>query len=171
VRCIDFVGAVVLAVLVGTCASAQTETGSQPREQAEFGAEDEHPRRPVKVPEAVLQTLRRVDEASPNEMPETSLMCSEIHLGGSEETDLIVMGVGNLRLPHGALFWVFRKNRDQYELILTTGGDTLTVLAGRWKGHRKIRVRNHSARTITTTTYRFDGKSYREFDERESPIR
>ena len=162
---------ILLAVLVGTCAYAQTNHASQPREQAEFGAEDEHWQLPVRVPEAVLQILRSVNNALPDEMPEKSLLGSEIHLDGPEETDLIVMGVKSLRLPHGALFWVFRKNRDRYELILSTGGDALTVLDAKWKGHREIRVYNNTARTTTATFYKFDGEHYREFEAKTSPIR
>jgi hypothetical protein len=107
---IDFVPSIVLAVLMGTCAYSQAKTASQ-REQTEFGAEDEHPRRPLRVPKAVLQTLRRVDNASPDELPEESLVCSEIHLGGPEETDLIVMGVGNLRLPSRSSVLGFSKEQ------------------------------------------------------------
>jgi hypothetical protein len=169
-RCTGFVPSAVLSILMGTCVCAQTKHKSQSQEQTEFGAEAGHPLRPVKIPEAVLQTLRSLDNASPDEMPEESLVGSEIHLDGRDEIDLIVMGVGNLSLPHAAPFWVFRENQGQYELILTTGGDALTVLDARWKGYREIRVRNHTAKTLTATVYKFDGQRHRESNQEHLPF-
>jgi hypothetical protein len=162
---------IVGAAFLGTPGQPQTRKSSNLKEQSDFGAEDEKWDRPIPVPKPVLQILISVRKALPDELPAEWLLASEIHLYEREERDLIVMGVGGLRLPHAALFWVFRETPRGYELVLSTGGEALTVLDGKWKGFRKIRVYNNTASTTTSTIYRFDGRQYVVRGQKTKPIR
>lgn len=51
------------------------------------------------MPKSVLQDLRNATGANEDEMPEDSLLTSEVDLGGTDEEGLIVMGIDRLRLP------------------------------------------------------------------------
>jgi hypothetical protein len=160
---------VTVGLLLATIGQAQSQYS--PGEQSEFGAEDQKWDRPVPVPSSVLQILRSAMKASPEELPAEWLLASEIHLSGPNEIDLLVMGVGGLTLPHAAHFWVFRRKRGQHELVLTTGGDSLTVLNRKWKGFREIQVYNNTASTTAGTIYSFDGQRYVVHSQKTNKIR
>jgi hypothetical protein len=142
-------------------------TKALPREQTEFGAEGDFDR-PTSVPDEIVQTIRRIDNAPPDQLPADWLAASEIHLDGPDEVDLVVKGIRGLALPHAALFWIFRKQQEGYELVLATGGDSLTVRESRWKGFREISTTNftQAGRQTTRTIYRFDGQRYKEFNKK-----
>src|ERR1700730_16924172 len=124
-----------LICLVLACAfwvlaiEAQTQKSAPTKEQTDFGAEDNRWERPVPLPTDVLQTLRKTNHANASEYSDNSFLASEIHLGGPHEADLIIKGINNLTLPHGALFWVFRPGPNGHKLILGAGGDALSVLS------------------------------------------
>jgi hypothetical protein len=154
------------------CAIAQAQTRSPaiPKEQSDFGAEDERWERPAPVPADILQNLRNANNATADQFSAESLEASAIHLGGPEEVDLILMGVKNLTLPHGALFWVFRPRPHGHYLVLSTGGDGLTILNSRSHGLRDIRVYGNTASTTTKAIYRFDGTRYELSNQKTTPI-
>ncbi len=163
---LPFVIVAISAVATRASVAAVQKQGAgkmSPREQSDFGAEGELDR-PVAVPDEVVQKIRQIDNAPPDELPADWLVASEIHLKGPEEIDLVVKGVGGLALPHAALFWIFRKEKENYELVLATGGDSLTVLETRWKGFREISATSltQAGRQTTNTIYRFDGQRYKE---------
>jgi hypothetical protein len=74
---------------------------------------------------AALETLRSALKVSPDDLPTDSLLASVIHLDGSTEVDLVVIGRG---ASHAVLFWIIQKAPDGYRLILNTGGDSLNRL-------------------------------------------
>lgn len=149
------------SVRTGWCPRGEMQqTKPSPGEQIDFGAEDNNWARPIRVPTDVVQILRDLNHASADEIPESSLLASEIHLGKPEQADLIVKGIHNLQLPHAALFWVFRPTSKSHELILSTGGDALRVLSERHNGYRDIRVWNNTARASASALYQFDGRQY-----------
>jgi hypothetical protein len=169
---------VFVVLLLGSRGSAQH---SGPREQSTFGAEDESWEHQVPIPEDVLQILRKTpgdvleklrkaNIGLPEDLSSDSFLASEIHLNSPQERDLILMGIRNLRLPHAALFWVFRPIRNGHELILSTGGDSLEVLNIRKNGYRQIRVYNNTASTTTGAVYGFDGKQYTLMKQKTKPI-
>ena len=139
-------------------------------EQTTFGSEDEKWQRPVPAPPEIINILREANHAPKDEFPSDSLLASIIHLRDAQETDFVVMGIHNLRPPHAALFWIFRRTSERYELILSTGGDSLTVLDARSKGYRQIRVENNTASTTTSATYSFDGAVYKISKQKTEPI-
>jgi hypothetical protein len=152
---------VLATTLLGSIATAQAPKKAARQEQTEFGSEDENWDQPVSVPVEVLRILREANHASADEIPAESLLASEIHLRDANEVDLILMGIGNLRLAHAALFWIFRNVNGEFELILSTGGDSLRVLDAKSNGYRKIGIEGNTASTTTLTIYTFDGRAYR----------
>ena len=170
--------------------SAQPQTigrGTQP-EQSIFGTEElpGEPRvkRPLPVPDAASQILRTDDEVNsclehnqfaPDEDLRSSFIASEIHLDGPDEADLVV--VPSFRGKEGmcfqsatgiGLFWIFRKNGEQYHLVLRTCGGGLEILRSRSNDYRDIQTGTlgQAGRYLTTVTFHFDGKRYRKYRER-----
>jgi len=173
----------IVVLLFGlTAMKAQIIGNATPKEQSDFGAEDQNWKHPVPIPEGILEILRKApgevlgklrqgNIGLPEDITSDSLLASEIHLDGLQERDLIVMGVGKLGLPHAALFWVFRQTRTGYEAVLSTGGDSLTVLNTKKNGYRRIRVSNNTASTTTGAIYVFDGRQYKLTGQHTTPIR
>lgn len=157
----------LVAAMTTSLAATQKQSASKQsqREQADFGADEEKLDRPVPVPDEVVQKIREVDNAPPDELPAEWLLASEIHLDGPNEIDLVIMGTGKLRGAHIVHFWVFRKKQTGYEMVLATGGDALSVLKTRWKGFREIDAYGIglAGAEVTTVTYRFDGQRYQKF--------
>lgn len=145
--------------------------GSPEPEQSLFNSDDEKWVRLVRLPQKVIEILQKTSNTTPEQIPDESFLASEIHLSGPRETDLIVMGIGELRGAHLAPFWVFRKTMAGYELVLSTGGDGLAVSKRRRNGLRMIQVANLTVDTIRTTTYEYDGHRYTELDSKREPIR
>src|ERR1700733_13744267 len=85
----------------------QTTNKNAAHEQSDFGADLEEPDRPAAVPDEVVQKIREVRKAAPEELPAEWLVASEIHLDGPNEIDLVVIGTGGeLRGAHVVPFWV-----------------------------------------------------------------
>jgi hypothetical protein len=98
--------------------------------------EDKSFTRGVSVPEAVLGMLRKDErvltylqaiDKTPQELTTEPFVASEIHLSGSEEKDLIVMGTGGLLGANVTPFWVFRKRSLGYQLVLHVFAHDLKV--------------------------------------------
>jgi hypothetical protein len=162
---------VAMLLMLAPLEAQNSKRTTQP-EQSDFGGEDEEWDQPAQVPDEVLEILRRVKNAAPNELPAQWLLASEIHLGPPSELDLIVMGIGGLRGAHSVPFWVFRRKTGGYDLVLSTGGDSLKVLNARSNGYRTIKAYNvgQAGRTLTTATYRFSGGRYQEYKVRTEAI-
>jgi hypothetical protein len=133
-------------------AVAQTAIGKTPanvtsREQASFSAEEVRVKRPVRVPASVIRIVSQdaavqellKDEPS-HELPEAWLSASEVHLGGSRERDLVVMGTGLLRGANVTPFWVLGPAGGGFRLLLATGGHDLQIKSTRSRGYLDIRV-------------------------------
>jgi hypothetical protein len=160
----------LLLIILAFSTWAQAGPGQDRTEQSVFGAEDDNWKRAVPIPDDALLAIRTADNAAADEMPASWFLASEIHLDGPTETDIIVKGVGGLRLPHAALFWVFRTRLGRHELILKTGGDALAALNTRRNGYREIRVDSNTARATTLTIYEFDGQRYQARRTKTRPI-
>ena len=162
-------------------------------EQSHFSAEQDVPglavKRPVEVPESVLQILRtderilmciKDENLTPETVSASWFVGSEVHLDGADEIDLVVLP----RLPQKELtehrclfganidpFWVFRKTPQNYELVLSVATHDLDVLGTRSKGYRDIRTYSITAKTIETTDYCFNGRKYEVIRHATEPIR
>jgi hypothetical protein len=151
----------VAFLALSSCYTATTHSQTQRKpvhEQTDFGADSEL-ERPIPVPEAALKALRKALQATPDELPAQQLKASEIHLGGSTETDLIVPVIGG---GHAAFFYILRPTSDGYQLIFDSGGDGMTVLRTRSHGYRDLQVEGvtMAGKNVTTDIYQFDGHKY-----------
>jgi hypothetical protein len=156
--------------------SSHTQT-----EQSGFAIEAARPvERPAELPTEALDALSRDggvdsclenDGISAKELPPDWFLASEIHLGGPNELDFVVLPSvlasdvhrGNDAVcflgASTAQMWVLHKSSDRFQ-VLGTQGQGLTVLSTRTNGLRDIRVGASVGGYYDTIDYRFDGKSY-----------
>jgi len=96
--------------------------------QTQFSAEDTGVEKPVVIPEEVMVILRQDEgvrnalkyENVPADKPPASwFSASEVHLRGSAQDDLVVLGEGDLRGANVITFWIFRDTDHGHELVLT----------------------------------------------------
>jgi hypothetical protein len=138
------------------------------REQSSFSAEDVRVKRPVKVAESVIKIVSEdayiqellKDEPS-HELPEKWLSASEVHLGGREERDLVVMGTGLIRGANVTTFWIFVPGDGAFKLVLETIGHDLVIKNTRSNGYRDVEVSAATAVEFTEMHYRFEGDGYK----------
>lgn len=150
-------------------------------EQSGFAIEAARPvDRPAELPREALDALSRdggVDSCLKNEglsakePPSDWFLASEIHLGGPNELDFVVLPSVLASAVHRgndavcflgastAQMWVLHKASDRFQ-VLGTQGQGLTVLSTRTNGLRDIRVGASVGGYYDTIDYRFDGKSY-----------
>lgn len=170
----------LVAITFSAPIEAQSREEKPVNEQSLFGAEKETLDRPVKVPNGALEILRKDEQVlrylnsereSTHELTTESFLASEIHLDGQEEIDLIVIGKGRLRGANVVTFWIFRKLREGYCLVLKTTATGLRVGRARWKGLRSISTASPIAGSSVEAFYRFDGKKYQQFRTKSEPIK
>ncbi len=152
--------------------------GKTEKEQTSFDADSPGQiTRPVPLPDSVLQILTQDSEVvacrKENPIPPgTSLaswfVASEIHLGGPDEADLVVLPIaqGNHFLCFHSVegigwFWVFRQVGAHYELVLKTAGLGLIIRDARHHGYRDIQNGMAFGTHSSQTTYRFENGKYR----------
>jgi hypothetical protein len=145
------------------------------REQSSFSVERE-PKRPVNVPDDVLEILRQ-DEGNQKRLvngpiPASWFAASEIHLNDDDLADLVVMA-NNPRLLGANIgpYWLFRNTPHGYELVLRESALILDVLTVRTKGYRDVRLVALSAKEKFTVLYRFNGNEYEIARSSQAPIR
>lgn len=186
------------AVLANTLAAQRPKKDDQP-EQTSFRADPppgiEFIRRPVEVPTAALQVLTdSLDRGTlnclkhhgitPETVPASWFVASEIHLDGPEEVDLIVQPnlskIGTNELPHneafGCLlgsnvgpFWVLRNISGRYGLLLATYALGLQVLDSRSNFYRDIQTEAATAVTRTTILYKMAIAQYQIAEKKTEP--
>lgn len=160
-----------------------------PKEQFSFSAEDEAVRRPASLPEDVLNILRIDKRASiceqnegiaPAGVPASWFTASQIHLAGSDETDLVVRpgtpsdwksGPSPNRCLFGAntiQFWIFSETPSA-KLLLSVGAHDLTVLDTQGKGYRDVEIDVGGLAGVSTTVFRFDGQRYQPYRHNYTP--
>jgi hypothetical protein len=167
---------------------AQSSGRAVEREQSTFGGEEVQGvpfiKHRVTIPAAVLEILKqdgtvkgclRDNEPTADKPFASWFVASEIHLDGRDERDLVVLPNPRWQPGYGCFysasgiqwFWIFRRTAAQYQLVLTTPGNGISILQGTHAGHRDIQsvIVGSAGRFITTVTYRFDGNRYQEFDE------
>jgi hypothetical protein len=182
----------LFGALFAIAVQAQKSATEQPPEQTTFGAGaapgEALISRPVEIPDGALQFLRdtlgrgtvncikNVNGLTPERVPASWFVASEIHLDGPNEADLIVRPRDLEESPspnrclfgaHVVPFWVLRNRDGKYDLLLQTGGDGLQVLDSRTKGYRDIKAVGLTAVSITFLRYQFNGEKYQP-SEREA---
>jgi hypothetical protein len=166
-------------------------------EQSKFNSEQDYAEepveRPVELSAAALRTLAgdlvvlrclKHRERTQDQLPAKWFVASEIHLGGPNEIDLIVLPrlapsdkppseeSENACLLGANInpFWVLRKTPQGFDLILSESAHGLQVLTTRSNGHRDIRLFSMTAIDVTSADFRFDGKRYRFRRAQSKPI-
>ena len=178
--------AVILAIaLTRIAGEAQERKKFELTEQTNFSIETsiEKIEKPVPLPSGVLQLLKKDEDAlessvgctdeggGPDALQASWFVASEVHLGRQDEKDLVVLAANQcLNGANVGPFWVARKTKQGYQLVLSTGGHDLKILDSRSKGFRNIRRASLTAVTVSTTTYHFDGQRYQEFNSTSGPI-
>jgi hypothetical protein len=176
--------------LLTTAGESPQVKKTRSQEQSVFGMEQETApiERPVDIPESVLQILRKSEYVlgclregqSPDEIPASWFVGSEIHLNGPDEIDLVAMPrmLVDVPAPNRCLvganvagFWIFRRVTQGYELVLEVSAHHIEVLGSRSKGFRDIRTYSSTVDTLFTVTFRFDGQKYKTHQEKTKPIR
>jgi hypothetical protein len=159
---------------------AEGQTTPRHQVQTHFSAEDESVNRPVPVPEAVMAILRQDkfvrdemenENLAPNGLPASWFSAGEVHLGGQSAKDLIVEGVGPLRGANVITYWVFISKGQEYLLALSVPTHDLIVKTSRSSGYRNLESLRATAVTVTTVSFRFDGKQYREYSAKTENIK
>jgi hypothetical protein len=155
------------------------QTKARPAEQTQFSAEHEAVKRPVPVPKEVWailkqdqQTLDACDiSAAQVDTPPAECFCaSKIHLGGPNETDLIVEGEGNERGVNVNTFWVFLHTKSGWKLALTIPAHDLKIKQSRYHGYRIIEGWGAAVDWVSIASFRFEEDKYEKFRELDKKI-
>lgn len=154
--------------------------GKTEKEQTSFDADSSSQiTHPVRLPASVLQILAQDSEVAacrkentiPSGVsPASWFVASEIHLGGPDEVDMVVLPAaqGKRFLCFHSVegigwFWVFRQVGAHYELVLKTAGLGLIIRDTRHQGYRDIQSGAAFGMHSSQTTYRFENGKYREY--------
>jgi hypothetical protein len=180
---------VLLLLTFALSLQAQNSSKAAEPEQSSFGGEEvpgiPFIKRPVSVPDSVLQLLKKADtvkgclsdnEPTPDKPFSSWFVASEVHLGGRSERDLVVLPSPRAGQPDYGCFhsasgiqslWVFRQTGGQYRLVLTTVGNGIDIMKIRHNGYRDIQsvTVGRAGRFITTITFHFDGGQYQRYQE------
>ena len=158
-------------------------TGRQQRSisvQENFSAEEEGVKKPVPLPVDVLKILaqdERVrrqmekEDPKPAEVPGSWFSASEIRLGPSKESDLIVQATGPLVGANIVVFWVFIRAGDRWKMALMVPAHDLRVMRKHNDEYRNIEASGETCCTITMGRFRFDGSHYQKYFEKTEDIK
>jgi hypothetical protein len=161
---------------------AQDKKGLQ-QEQRSFSSDDPDEvfiRKPIKLPDEAIQTLRTSEAGSEclrqeRKFDATWVIGSEVHLGNAGDTAIVVMpkffkdSNPNICMKGAAnnTFWVLQKGNNGYQLLLETMALGLGLEESRHNGYLDITTYVHINVSETATVYyRFDGRRYQEFKQK-----
>jgi hypothetical protein len=158
----------------------QCQRARPTQEQTAFSAEDEGVKHPVPLPSEVLAILQRDNlvknelkygENAPEKLPPAWFSASEIALGSSGEKDLIIAAEGPLAGGNVDTFWVFVQREHHYTLVLTIPAHDLVVKRPHTNGYRNLQASGATAATVTTLSFRFNGRQYKEYSTTTEDIK
>lgn len=168
-----------LALLLEGWAVSQTISGEQSSFNTNQAASEPLIKRPVRIPGAVLEILRKDDTVgacmednpvAPGQSLASWFVASEIHLHGPDEVDLVVLPAGRTEtymcfhsVEGVGWFWVFRHVGERYELALKTAGLSLRVLRTKHDGYRDIRAASEVGTLGRWVIFRFSVGQYRKY--------
>jgi hypothetical protein len=107
-----------------------------------------------------IGTIPKADSLTPDKLPASWFLVSEIHLGGPAERDLVVIGVGPVRGANVTTFWLFRPTNTDYERLLNAPALGLEIKRSRTNGNRNIELTSAAAGRVSTLQCKFRGGSY-----------
>ena len=166
--------------------TAQHAKPKEQKEQSDFGSELEVVpiQLPITLRRAALDALSKDagvasclenEGISPNELPASWFVASEIHLDGENESDLVVLPGGRLPdTPKGEIspnacflgantgqMWVLRNTPRGFKLVFSQMGLGMSVHATTTNGFRDIEVGAVVGGYDDSIDYKFDGESYK----------
>jgi hypothetical protein len=135
---------------------------------------------PASIPDSVLNMLLQTDagkeglEFSRNCVaahrcdskwsdPANLFRAAEVCLDGSDDVDLIVIGVCPMCGADNGWFWVVRSPHKNPSVVLWAGGNSLEVLGSRTHGIRDVRSLWSSPSETDETIYHFNGSKYKQW--------
>ena len=131
---------------------------------AAIAAAQHHPR--IAPPGALLQVLDKDDRdcVMTNGGLSKAVRVQSIRLAADRTSQLLIKGSNScLCGAQNCPFWIYRKSRNAYELLLA-GPGVIKIKAGTHfvSGYRDVISQSHaSANETIVRTYRFDGTQYR----------
>ncbi len=164
---IDKVVAVSLLMVswMSLCIQSEKHTNEQTVFENEVGFQH-----PVPLPDAVLQVLRRNKRSkfclkqtpTVKEIPASWFEATEVGLGTNGATGFIVKNNDLcLAAADSGSFWVFRKLRDHYEMILNQSGGSLELLHSSSNGYYDISIGAATPAALYKEHYKFVSGKYR----------
>jgi len=163
---------IVLLFLVAVSAQATFP------EQLHFSAEDDHVKRPVRLPPAAIQALSKekslrgsMEDAQVTLAPQSWFLASVVHLHTKDEADLLVEATGPLAGGNVSNFWILVPAVQGYTVILAGPAHDLLVRRGRSNGYRNIELDSMTASAIDVADVRFDGKAYKLYKDKIQKIK
>ena len=138
-------------------------------EQLNFSAEDDSVHRPIDLPIGVMEILRRDDyvldilkdeRLSTEKLPTSWFWASQVHLSGTEEEDVVVVGRCPICGANVSVFWIFRPTLNGFDKVLFTGALNLEIKKHRSRGYKEIETSSVTMQKVWTELWRFDGKHY-----------
>ena len=97
--------------------------------------------------------------------PANLFRAAAVHLDGSSETDLVVIGVCPMCGAGLGWFWVVRSAYSDPKVVLFAPGTSLELLDSRTRGMRDVRSEWLGASQRSETIYHFDGSNYKQWKE------
>jgi len=100
--------------------------------------------------------------------PANLFRAANVHLGGSDEGDLVVIGICPMCGAGQGWFWVVLSAYSNPRVVLFAPGNSLELLTSRTQGMRDVRSRWWGASQKSETTYHFDGVEYKKWNKKRS---
>jgi hypothetical protein len=180
-RCLTLIAVVFVALLT------KAQDSVKPSEQEQFGFGREQVgfvpiRQPIAIPQSALDVMSKDDiiaqcvkskNSDFRQLPTQWFVAAAIHLHSSAETDLVIMprmlsveqdvkksesgcwdGIKN------GPFWILRKVRGGFSVVLSDTADGLEIRPTRSRGFRDIWLSWITFDAIGTAPMKFDGKRY-----------
>jgi len=94
-------------------------------------------------------------------LPTSWFLASEVHLRGSNERDLVVVGTGPVSGANVTTFWIFRPRGRRFELLLNAPAHWLEIKEARSNGYKDIELVSATAVTVSTVLCEFEGVTYK----------
>ncbi len=146
-------------------------------EQVMFAMEGVRVSRPIDLPDNALRVMRKNTTVlscleqgkSPDDIPGTWFVASEIHLRTSNQFNLVVMPRQTSESPsanrclfhaHSIPFWILIKRGTGYTIVLEANVQVLRVLRTTSHEYRNIETTSSNLNEDTKWLYQFDGHKY-----------
>lgn len=100
--------------------------------------------------------------------PEQLFRAAKVRLGPPNEIDLVVSGIYPMSGADNDWFWIVRSVAQDPKVLLTVGGNSVTLLDSRTHGYRDLRIAWSAASGYSVEkVYHFDGEKYRVWKKKE----